>query len=269
MSDSSMTRRKTIGGAVLGASAAALGTTPAMAQTSPRKTFVFVPGAFHGGWCWRKVTDILEKQGHKTYAPSLTGLADRSHLLSTSINLDTHITDIVNLFKWEEIRNACLVPHSYGGWPASGALEQIGDQVSSIVWLDAFIPKDGERGADAASEFARKAMAEALAKGEAGLAGPKANVFSDSVKDYDWMNSKLTQQPVGTLPQPIKLTGAIQKVAKKTYIRAPKYKQAGFDRALAECKADTSWTTYVTETAHHDVMIDAPEWLAEILAKHS
>jgi hypothetical protein len=73
--------------------------------------------------------DILEKRGHKVYAPSLTGLADRSHLLSMSLTLDTHIADISNLFKWEEIKNACLVPHSYGGWPASGALEQIGDRV--------------------------------------------------------------------------------------------------------------------------------------------
>ena len=238
-------------------------------EAGGRKTFVFVPGAFHGGWCWRRVTDILEKQGHKTYAPSLTGLADRSHLLPTSINLDTHITDIVNLFKWEEIRSACLVPHSYGGWPASGALEQIGDRVSSVVWVDAFIPKDGERGADSMSEFSRKALVEALAKGETGHASPKANVFSDSVKDYDWINSKLSRQPSGIPPQAIKLTGALQKVAKKTYIRAPKYRQAGFDKALAECKADPSWTTYVTDQSHHDVMIDAPEWLAEILVKHA
>ena len=115
-----------------------------MAQAGARKTFVLIHGAYHGGWCWKYVTAILEKQGHKVYAPSLTGLADRSHLLSTSVNLTTHITDIVNLFKWYDIADACLVPHSYGGWPAFGALEQIHDKVSSIVWLDAFMPKDGE-----------------------------------------------------------------------------------------------------------------------------
>src|ERR1700759_3330192 len=98
-----MTRRDAMAGAALGASAAALGGTQAMAQGAARKTFVLVHGAYHGGWCWKKVVDILEKQGHKVYTPSLTGLADRSHLLSTSVDLDTHIADIVNLFKWYDI----------------------------------------------------------------------------------------------------------------------------------------------------------------------
>lgn len=268
MSDSqSMTRRAALATTALGV--AALGGSQANAQAQPRKTFVFIHGAYHGGWCWQKVTNILEKHGHKTYAPSLTGLADRSHLLSKDTNLDTHIADIVNLFKWEDIKGACLVPHSYGGWPASGALEQIGDRVSAIVWLDAFMPKDGERGVDSMSEFSRKAMVEALAKGEAGRNPPKASAFSISEKDYDWMNSKLSAQPNAIPAQAIKLTGALQKVAKKTYIRAPKYPQAGFDQALAECKANPAWTTYIAENSHHDVMIDAPDWLVGILLQES
>ena len=171
MSDiGSVTRRAALGGAALGVGAAALGGSDALAQAGARKTFVLIHGAYHGGWCWRKVVDILEQRGHKVYAPSLTGLADRSHLLSMNLRLDTHIADISNLFKWEEIKDACLVPHSYGGWPASGALEQIGDRVASIVWLDAFIPKDGERSTDMISEFSRRALVEAMAK-----ASPAAN----------------------------------------------------------------------------------------------
>ena len=115
------------------------------------RTFVLVHGAWHGGWCWQRVATALQAEGHKVYAPSLTGLADRSHLLSNSINLDTHITDIVNLFKWEDLRNAVLVAHSYGGWPVSGAIEQLLDRVSSIVYVDAFMPADGERGFDLAT----------------------------------------------------------------------------------------------------------------------
>jgi hypothetical protein len=268
-SDSSMTRRTAIASAALGAGAAALGGSEAMAQAGPRKTFVLIHGAYHGGWCWKHVTAILEKQGHKVYAPSLTGLADRSHLLSTSVNLTTHITDIVNLFKWYDIADACLVPHSYGGWPASGALEQIHDKVSSIVWLDAFMPKDGEASTDQISAFSRKALDEALAKGEPGRKAPKANQYALSEKDYDWMNSKLTDQPNGPVPEKIKLTGALQKVPKKTFIRAPKYPQAAFDRALAECKANPAWKTFVAENSHHDVMIDQPEWLADVLVKES
>ena len=150
--DASFTRRTVLASAGAGAGAAALGGKPALAQTSQPKTFVLVHGAWHGGWCWRRVADLLEKQGHKVFTPTLTGVGERSHLLSKDINLDTHITDLVNVFKWEDLRDVCLVVHSYGGWPGSGALEQIGDRVSSIVWLDAFKPEDGQRGFDTANE---------------------------------------------------------------------------------------------------------------------
>jgi pimeloyl-ACP methyl ester carboxylesterase len=262
-----ITRRGAI--ATLGATAAALGGSEAMAQSSPRKTFVLVHGAYHGGWCWKKVVDILEKQGHKVYAPSLTGLADRSHLLSMNLTLDTQITDIVNLFKWEDINDACLAVHSAGGWQGSGALEQIGDRVSSIVWVDAFMPKNGESQLDQISPFSRKALEEAMAKGEAGRKPPKASQYALSEKDYAWMDSKLTPQPNSIVRDAIKLTGALQKVKKKTFIRAPKYPQKMFDQALAECKADPTWKTYIAENSHHDVMIDQPEWLTDVLLKSS
>src|SRR4029079_17128754 len=132
-----ITRRVAL--AATAASVAALGGSEASAQAQTRKTFVLIHGAYHGGWCWRKVTDILERAGHKVYAPSLTGLADRSRLLSTNIHLDPHIADIANLFKWEDIKDGCLAVHSYGGWPGSGALEQIGDPGSSIVCDEAVI----------------------------------------------------------------------------------------------------------------------------------
>ena len=83
------------------------------------------------------------------------------------------------------------------------------------------------------------------------------------------MDSKLTLQPNGVALQPIKLTGAREKIAKKTYIRAPKYPQAAFDKALAECKADTTWQTFVNDDAGHDVMVDQPQWLADTLLQVS
>ena len=226
-------------------------------------------GAWHGGWCWRRVADRLEAKGHKVFTPTLTGLGERSHLLSTSINLDTHITDIVNVFKWEDLRDACLVVHSYGGWPGSGALEQIGDRVSSIVWLDAFKPENGERALDTASSFARDGIEEAVARGEAGRPAPDVQAFGVNEADRAWVASKLTPQPTGVYLPPIKLTGARDKVAKKTYIRAPKYPQPGFDKAYAECKADKSWQTFESTTTGHDVMVDDPQWLTEILLKVS
>jgi pimeloyl-ACP methyl ester carboxylesterase len=264
MPDHPITRRT-----AFGAAAAALGGTQAMAQAAARKTFVLIHGAWHGGWCWRRVADILEQHGHKVYAPSLTGCGDRSHLLNKDVILDTHITDIANLVTWEDLEDICLVAHSYGGWPSSGALEQIHDRVGAIVWVDAFKPENGQKSTDYASDFSRKAMEEAVANGEISRKPPPAKNFSFSEKDYAWIDSKLTPQPNGVATQPIKLTAKRETIAKKTYIRAPKYPQAAFDKALAECKADKTWQTYVNETAGHDVMIDQPEWLADVLLKAS
>jgi pimeloyl-ACP methyl ester carboxylesterase len=270
MTDSdNITRRTALTAAAAGAGAAALGGGEAKAQAGARKTFVLVHGAWHGGWCWRRVADILESKGHKVYTPTLTGVGDRSHLLSRDIVLDTHITDIVNLFKWEELKDVCLAAHSYGGWPSSGALEQIGDRVSSIVWVDAFKPENGQKGIDYASDFSRKAMEEAVAKGEPGRKAPPAKAFAVNEKDQAWVDSKVTAQPNGVATQPIKLTGARDKVAKKTYIRAVRYPQAAFDKALAECKADSSWKTFVNENTGHDIMVDQPQWLADILLQVS
>jgi pimeloyl-ACP methyl ester carboxylesterase len=265
-----VTRRTALAGAAAGAGAAALGSGEALAQAGSRKTFVLVHGAWHGGWCWRRVADLLEKQGHKVFTPTLTGVGERSHLMSKDINLDTHITDLVNVFKWEDLKDVCLVVHSYGGWPGSGALEQIGDRVSAIVWLDAFKPESGQRGFDFASEISRKGFLAAVEKGEPGRPAPTAEAFRViSEKDRAWVDSKTTPQPNGVAIQPIKLTGAREKVAKKTYIRAAKYPQPAFDQALAECKADKSWRTFEATDSGHDVMVDAPQWLADVLLQVS
>jgi pimeloyl-ACP methyl ester carboxylesterase len=268
--DASITRRNVVAAAGLAAGAATLGGTPALAQASTPKTFVLVHGAWHGGWCWRRVSDLLEKKGHKVFTPTLTGVGERSHLMSKDIILDTHITDIANVFKWEDLKDVCLVVHSYGGYPGSGALEQIGDRVSAIVWLDAFKPVDGERLLDVTSEFSRKGLLAAMEKGEPGRPAPKAEAFAVvNEKDRAWVDSKTTPQPNGVALQPIKLTGARDRVAKKTYIRAAKYPQPTFDKALAECKADKTWRTFEVTNSGHDVMVDAPDWLVEVLLQVS
>jgi pimeloyl-ACP methyl ester carboxylesterase len=229
-----------------------------------QKTYLLVHGAWHGGWCWRRVADLLTARGHKVFTPTLTGLGERSHLMSASINLDTHISDIVNAVVWEDLSDVCLVAHSYAGWPASGALERVRERVASIVWLDAFKPENGQRGFDITNAQGQAAIMAAIEKGEPSRPKPKAANFHVNVNDQAWVDSKMTPQPVGVSMQPIKLTGAREKVAKKTYIRAPVYAQPSFDKAYAECKADRSWRT-MEAPCGHDVMVDAPEWLVEVL----
>jgi pimeloyl-ACP methyl ester carboxylesterase len=272
MTESNVTRRGIIGGAAAGVGLAAAGASgdfvgAARAQSLPR-TFVLIHGAFLGGWCWRRVSDLLEKKGHKVFSPTLTGLGERSHLLGKDINLDTHITDIVNVIKWEDIKDVCLVVHSYGGFVGSGVIEQIGSRVSSIVWLDAFKAENSQRPIDFTIEAFRKALLSSADRGEPGFAAPKLGPTFVNENDLAYVNSKLTAQPIGTYLQPIKLSGAREKVTKKTYVRALRYPSPVFDKALEECKADKSWSTFEIASGHI-VMLDESEWLADILLQVS
>ena len=88
-------------------------------------TFVLVHGAWHGGWCWKRVAKHLRSQGHEVHTPSLSGLAERSHLMTRLVNLETHILDIVNLFHWEELSEVVLCGHSYGGMVITGAADRV------------------------------------------------------------------------------------------------------------------------------------------------
>src|SRR5438128_9540659 len=101
--------------------------TPALNQARRKvmATFVLVHGAWHGSWCWNRVRKALEAQGHAVFTPTLTGLAERSHLLSPQIDLETHILDVVNLIRWEELSDVVLCGHSYGGAVISGAADRI------------------------------------------------------------------------------------------------------------------------------------------------
>src|SRR6202167_636804 len=107
-------------------------------------TFVLVHGAWHGAWCWRRVARLLRNGGHEVFTPTLTGLAERSHLLSSAIDVDTHILDVINEMKWQELNGVVLVGHSYGGMVISGVAEKMEKAIASFVMLDAFMPEDGQ-----------------------------------------------------------------------------------------------------------------------------
>jgi alpha-beta hydrolase superfamily lysophospholipase len=234
------------------------------ADASSRRTFVLVHGTSHGGWCWRRVADLLQARGHKVYTPTLTGLADRSHLMSKDITLDTHILDVVNLLKWEGLEDVCLCGHSSGGVVISGAIEQVLPQVSSIVFLDAFLPENGQRPTDWNSPHARAAIAAALENGAISRPPVPSATYNINERDRAWVDAQATPQPIGVSLQPIRLTGARDRVAKKAYIRATGYPHQIFDRNYARTKADPAWRTYAVPCGHV-VMLDMPERLAEIL----
>jgi pimeloyl-ACP methyl ester carboxylesterase len=227
-------------------------------------TFVLVHGGWHGGWCWRRVSDLLQKTGHKVFTPTMTGLGERCHLIDPKINLATHITDIVNVIKWEGLKDIVLVGHSYGGMIISGIAEQAGDAIGAIVFLDAFVPESGDSLAAKASQPVREQIAALEQKGEHAMKPVPAAVFRVNEKDRSWVDAMCTPHPLATLTDKIALTGAHEKIAKKAYIRAKGYPSVPFDGYHDKLKATAGWRVYEVPCGH-DVMVDMPERLAEIL----
>jgi pimeloyl-ACP methyl ester carboxylesterase len=227
-------------------------------------TFVLVHGAWHGGWCWRRVSDLLEAKGHKVFTPTLTGLGERSHLMRAGIDVSTHATDVVNLMKWERLSGVVLCGHSYGGMVISLVAEQMADKIGSLVFLDAFVPENGDSMFELTNPAVRDSLTSATARGDISVPGRPAAAFLVNGKDQAWVDSLTGPQPIATMTEKLNLSGAREKVAKKSYIRAGAYPNPGFDKALNRVKADKSWRTYDVPCGH-DVMVDMPERLAEIL----
>jgi pimeloyl-ACP methyl ester carboxylesterase len=241
-------------GFVAATQVAALPTTQATAKPA---TFVLVHGAWHGGWCWRRVADRLAAKGHYVVAPTLSGVGERSYLPPDIINLTTQINDIVGEIKWKDLDNIVLVGHSYGGMVITGVAEQLRDRIAAIVYLDAFLPADGQSLADFSS---RTSWPEPLTPSW------PASVFHVNAKDAAWVDSKTTPHPTKCFTEKLKVTGAYQTIPKKLYIRAPLFANKAFDQALERFRADKTWQT-LTVTCGHDVMIDQPAELAAILEK--
>ena len=228
------------------------------------KTFVLVHGAWHGGWCWCRVADRLRARGDIVFTPTLTGLGERAHLLHPNIDLSLHVADVLGLIKCERLNNIVLVGHSYGGFVISGVAEAVTNKISSIVFLDAFIPDNGESVLDVVQPAVQDVVQDVLDRGDTTVPVRDAAAFKVNEKDRAWVDSLATPQPIGTMTEKIKLTGVRERVATKTYIRAAGYPNVSFDKAYARTKADRSWRTYEVPCGH-DVMIDEPDRLAEIL----
>jgi len=99
-------------------------------------TYLLVPGMWIGAWAWHDVTETLRGAGHDVYPLTLTGVADRAHLLGPDTDLDLHTEDIVRLVEVEDLRDVVLVGHSYGGMPVSAAALRLRDRIKAVVYVD-------------------------------------------------------------------------------------------------------------------------------------
>lgn len=229
-------------------------------------TFVLIHGAWGGGWNYQRVAKQLRARGHDVYAPSLTGCGERAHLLSGTINLSTHIEDVLNLFRYESIERAVLLGHSYGGMVVTGAADRIADRISALVYLDAFLPDDGQSVFDI-NIPANTARFIALAGDHGGQAvpAPPATFWNLNAKDVPLYEKLTGPHPLATLTERLKLTGAYRSIRKRIYIHATELNRPSpFAPFYERCKADPAWETHALPCGH-EVMLDMPERTAEIL----
>ena len=105
---------------------------------------MLVHPAWFGGWCWSKVTPGLRAQGYMVHAPTLTGLGERAHLARPEVALATHVEDVVNVLQYEDLNRVVLVGNSSGGMVITGVADQVPERIAQLVYLDAFVPQDGQ-----------------------------------------------------------------------------------------------------------------------------
>jgi pimeloyl-ACP methyl ester carboxylesterase len=237
---------------------------PPVASKRGARTYVLVHGAWHGGWVWKGVAQALRTMGHEVYAPSLTGLGDRRHLLNPTINLDTHADDVVNLIEMEDLKDIVLVGWSYGGMVASEVLARTTARIGAMVYLDAFVPERGKALVDYAGPPAER-FRQAAAKGQDISAIP-LGVFgvTDSVV-IAHVTPRLSLQPAQTFVQPSKALAERPRIP-HTYVRASGFASAGFDAFLKKFQEDPA-AKAVTIPTSHLLMLTDPAATIRLLAE--
>jgi pimeloyl-ACP methyl ester carboxylesterase len=179
--------------------------------------FVLVHGAWGGAHGFRKVRGPLRAAGHEVFTPSLTGIGERAHLTSPQVGLTTHITDVVNTVEYEDLDDIALLGFSYGGFVVTGALEHIAERVRHLVYLDAFVPDDGDT-VDGLSGMA--ADYGVIGLGRDWLVPPLSREFDDPA-EAAWASARRTPHPVGCFTEPVRLARPLEDYPfTRTYIKA-------------------------------------------------
>ena len=231
-------------------------------------TYVLVHGGGHGGWCYQRVARLLRSSGHEVYTPTLSGLGERSNLLSPDIDLDLHVRDVVAVLHYEDLHDVILVGHSYGGMVITGAADRAADRIGRVVYLDAANPQNGQSLVDVAGpiiESTRPLGAVVDGVELVLLPSPEAGLFY-GVTDPDdvaWMADRLTGHPWKCFEQPLRLTNQSAFAALPQYHIVCTSTLATRDPELME-KARADGRLWEIDTGH-DLMITEPEAVTEAL----
>jgi pimeloyl-ACP methyl ester carboxylesterase len=231
-------------------------------------TYVLVHGGAHGGWCYKPVAQILREHGHDVYAPTLTGLGERSHLVGPHVDLDLHIRDVVALLHYEDLHDVILVGHSYGGMVITGVADRAADRIGRLVYLDAANPVNGQSLVDVAGPVieSTRPTGEVVDGVELVLLPfPDAGLFY-GVTDPDdvaWMADRLTGHPWRCFEQPLALTNEDALWAIPQYHIVCTSTLATRDPQLV-ATARAQGRLWDIDTGH-DLMITEPKWVADTL----
>jgi pimeloyl-ACP methyl ester carboxylesterase len=227
---------------------------------------VLVHGAWHGGWCWQRVADQLRALGHRVFAPSLTGLGDRSHLLAAEVDLSTHVLDVTNLIESYDLDGVILCGHSYGGMVISGVADRMPDRIRALVYLDALVPEDGQCMFDTIpAEIAAGFRAQAMDGDGYSVPPMTAEQFNVNAADAGWMNAKCTNHPLASFTETLHLSGALDRVGRRVYVLASGFDHPGTRVAYDSVREQPGWEAVVMEGGH-DLMLDNPAAVTELLA---
>ena len=255
-----------------GCAVTGVGNAGTASVTDRPRTFVLVHGAWHGGWCWRRVADVLMARGNRVFTPTLTGVGDRAHLFSKDISLQTHVEDILAVVETEELSDFVLVGHSYGGFVISGVADALRERVSHYVYLDASVPPDMSPGASFSwADFnppeAREARLKLVREQGNGVAlpAPPPSAFAvTKASDVAWLQRHLRPMPVGTYIGTFTFASSGSNGLKRTYIASSKPPYALLVSTRNRIRDDNTWS-FTTIEAGHDSMVTAPDELASLL----
>jgi pimeloyl-ACP methyl ester carboxylesterase len=250
------------GAAVLAQSATGGGAAHAQAR---RNTYVLVHGAWHGGWCWQRVTPLLAAQGHAVHTPTLTGLGDRAHLASGDVNLDTHIQDIVALLDMEDLNDVTLVGHSSSGFAITGAADRAKARLRNLIYLDAWVPENGKSLADYLPPDRQfPFLRGGIAQGSFPFFPVPAFGIRDP-KDIEWVKARLVNQPFFAQVQPLKLTNPPGNGLPRSFIYCSQPAMGPFDHFAQMAKGDPAWKFREMKTGHDAMITDPTGLVAHLL----
>jgi pimeloyl-ACP methyl ester carboxylesterase len=231
--------------------------------------FVLVHGGWHGGWCWDRVAPLVRAAGHRVWAPTLTGLAEKVHLLTPETDLETHIGDIVDLFRDVGIEDAILVGHSYAGMVISGVADRIPGQIAQLVFLDAIVAEDGQSQYDLLPSERREYYRQRARNEGDGWRVPPPPPEAMGITDpaeAAWLRERMTFHPLRALEQPVQLTGVGSSLP-RSYIQCTTGPVvASFAPFADRASASRDWDVYELETGH-DAMLTAPVELSATLLR--